>query len=100
MAWTRRSTRATMERLPVLTAALSLALAASPGWAHASTEEIAETLTLVHARPLDRRLLELRFLRGYSLKEVAALPRLGRWVSMILLQFLPPRGLLWIASNR
>jgi len=53
-----------MERLPVLTAALSLALAASPGWAHASTEEIAETLTLVHARPLDRRLLELsaRFL--------------------------------------
>jgi Protein of unknown function (DUF1460) len=48
----------------VLSAALSLALAASPGWSHAGSEEIGQTLTALHARPLDQRLLSLgaRFL--------------------------------------
>jgi hypothetical protein len=48
-----------MRRLPVLAAALTLVLAAPPAWSTADTEEIGRTLTALHGRPLDRRLLAL-----------------------------------------
>ena len=48
----------------MLAAALTLVLAAPPAWSTADTEEIGRTLTALHGRPLDRRLLALseRFL--------------------------------------
>src|SRR5262249_36279979 len=49
---------------PVFPAALALPLAASPGWSTADTGEIGRTLTALHGRPLDQRLLAIsaRFL--------------------------------------